>query len=292
MANNLTAGNGEQWAAVLQEVLREKFVGMNISNTKFEGLFNGNDTVHFPKLAKITSLDLATSYSDVTIQSLVESDETFTLDTRKHFAFEVSDEDRIELRVDPQSQAIQDGAEAFASDWDDSIMAQHANATYTVDDGDMETASNGGTGNAVILSKTNIYDLVTACSETLDENNVPQAERFIIFSPKEKRLLAKAPELLRSTDLGDKVVRQGFFGMIDDFKIYMSNNLVTASSIKHILSGAGKPVSFAANIRPKVQITGSEHRESFTDLVKAQTKFGSKVFFEGANRLIDVNIVA
>lgn len=290
MANNLAAGKGEEWAAVLQEVLYETFVGMSISNTKFEGDFNGNDTVHFPRLARITSLDLATSYSDVTVQDLDETDEEFSLDTRKHFAFEVSDEDRIELRVDPQSRAIRDGAEAFANDWDDSIMAQHANATYTLDDGDMETATNGGTGNPVILSKSNIYDLVTAAVEIMDLNNIPMTERFMILSPSERRLLSKSDEFLRSTDLGDQVVRNGFAGRVDDVNIFYSNNLVSAGGIKHVLSGAGKPVSFAANIRPKVQIVPSEVRESFADLVKAQTKFGSKVFFEGANRLIDVEI--
>lgn len=296
MANNLTAGKGEAWATVLQEVLRENFVGMQISNTKFEGEFkNGNDTVHFPRLTKIQSLDLATSYSSVTIQNLVEADETFTLDTRKHFAFEVSEEDRIELRVDPQSRAILDGGEAFASDWDDTIMAQHANATYTLDDGDMETATNGGAGNAVILSKSNIYDLVTAAVEIMDNNNMPDSDRFMVVSPAEFRLLAKSDEFLPATSLGDQTARKGFMGQVNGVNIIKSNNLVTASSIKHILAGAGAgeraPVSFAANIRPRVEITSSNNRDSFADLVKAQTKFGSKVFFEGANRLIDVNIV-
>jgi len=291
MANNLDAGKGEAWASVLQEVLREKFVGMSISNTKFEGLFDGNDTVHFPRLTKITSLDLATSYSAVTIQNLVEADETFTLSTRKHFAFEISAEDRVELRVDPQSQAIQDGAEAFASDWDDSIFSQYANAGYTIDDGDMETATNGGSGNAIIASKTNIYDVVTAIDEVLNTNNVPMNGRFITFSPTQKRLINKSPEFLRSTDMGDQTVRTGRIGEIDNFDILMSNNIVTATSVQHLLAGAGKPISFAANIKPKVEITPSEYRDVFADLVKAQTKFGSKVFFEGANRLVDVQLV-
>lgn len=292
MANNVAAGKGEEWASVLQSVLREKFVGMNISNTKFEGDFNGNDTVHFPRLAKITSLDLATSYSDVTIQNLIESDETFTLDFRKHFAFELSDEDRIELRADPETQAIQDGAEAFAKDWDDTIMSQHASALYTLDDGDMETATNGGAGNAVILSKTNIYDFFTAINEKFDEANVPMENRSVILSPKEKRLLSNSPEFQRASDLGDQVSRKGFFGEVDSTRVFISNNLVTAATIKHGLAAQGKPVSFASNIKPKVQIVGSEVRENFADLVKAQTKYGSKTFTEGAEKLMDLNIDA
>jgi hypothetical protein len=66
--------------------------------------------------------------------------------------------------------------------------------------------------------------------------------------------------------------------------------------VKHLLAGAGAgeraPICFAANIKPEVQITPMEMRDSFADLVKAQTKFGTKVFTEGANRLIDVQIDA
>jgi len=290
MANTLSDGIGEKWGSVLQAKLYESFVGMQISNTKFEGDFTGNDTVHFTRLAKITSLDLPTSYSSVTIQDLEETDETFSLDTRKHFAFELSEEDLVELRIDPESDAIKSGSHAFASDWDDSIFAQHANAGYTVDDGDMETATNGGTGNPVKLTKSNIYDLITAITETFDNANVPTEDRWVTFSPAEKRLLSKSDQFLRATNLGDQVVRKGFFGEVDDTKILISNNLVSAGGIKHVLAGQGKPICFASNIKPKVQVTPPQYRDSFTYLVKAQTKFGSKVFTEGSIKLADVEI--
>jgi hypothetical protein len=35
----------------------------------------------------------------------------------------------------------------------------------------------------------------------MDENNMPTNNRWIILSPKEKRFLANAPELLRSTGM-------------------------------------------------------------------------------------------
>ena len=288
MANNLAAGKGEAWASMLQEVLREAFVGSQIANTKFEGLFDGNDTVHFPKLAKITSQDLASSYSSVTVQDLVETDETFVLDTRKQSAFEISNEDMKELRVSPETQAIKDMAEAFASDYDTAILGQYANAAYTIDAGNV-----GGTGGtAATLTKSNIYQFIVETGKTLDENNVPSSDRFIVFSPAEKALLLQAPELIRSTEYGDKLVTGGFMGTVDDFKIYWSNNLTDVASVKHALAGAGKPVSFAANIKPSVEITPSQYRDSFVSLVKAQTKFGVKTFTEGANRLADLQIAS
>ena len=292
MSNDIAALKAEAYSNVLQEVLREAFVWKYITNMKFEGMFNGNDTVHFPRMTPIVSQDLANSYAKVTIQNLVTTDETFVLNTRKHFAFEISNEDMIEMKISPQTQAIQDGAQAFANDYDDLIMSEYANAWIEVTDGDMATATNSWGTNSIALTKSNIYDLITAINQKLDQANAPDTDRFVIFSPAEKRLLANAPELLRSTSMWDGVVTGWVIGMIDNTTIYWSNNLVTASNVKHVLAWQGKPICFAANIKPVVEITTSSNRESFSSLVKAQTKFGVKTFTEGANKLVDVNIKA
>jgi len=161
-------------------------------------------------LTPITSQDLPTSYSDVTVENLVEADETFQLTTRKASAFEISNEDLVELKINPTSRAIQDMAQAFASNYDDAIMAEYANAGFEIADADMATATNGGGANPIALTKSNIYDMVTAIAEKMDTNNMPTNDRRLILSPKEKRLLANAPELLRSTSMGDSVVTGGY----------------------------------------------------------------------------------
>ena len=287
MANNVAALKAEAWSSVMQEVLREAFVGKFISNTKFEGLFHGNDTVHFPHLTPIVSQDLTTSYTDVTVQDLVTADEIFTLDTRKHFAFEISNEDLIEMKISPTSQAVQDGAHAFANDYDDAIMAEYANAGIVMDGADIGEAAGG-----ITFTKDNAYATIVAIGQKLDEANVPGEGRFLLVDPKRKAQMLQMPELLRSTEMGDKTVTGGKVGMIDNFTIYYSNNLTTETSTTHCIAGQGKPVSFAANIKPKVEITSSEYRSSFASLVKAQTKFGVKTFADGARKLVDVPVVA
>jgi len=292
MANTLDPMKQEARAATLQEVLYEKWVGKLIANTKFENLFTGNDTVHFPRLAPIVSQDLTTSYTDVTVQDLTTTDETFVLDTRKHFAFSISDEDMIEMKVDPQSQAIQDGAEAFAGDYDTAIMAEYANAAYTVDDGNMEVATNGWAGNPIILTNDNVYDMLTAVSETMNVNNMPMSDRFVVISPKEERFLRKSDFFVQATSKGDEVVANGIIGRALGMNIVLSNNVNVLGLNRNLIAWAGKPVCFAANIRPNVQFTPSQYRNSFTNLVKAQTKFGVKTFTEGANRMIHIPVVA
>lgn len=293
MANTFV--KSEAWANVLQSVLRESFVGKFITNMKFEGEFDWNDTVHFQRLAKINTSDMPSSYSEIPTQDLVETDEIFTLDYRKAFAVKISDEDYKELKINPDSQIIQDAAEKFARDWDTEIMGEYASAWYVIDDSDMETATNGWWNNPIILSKTNIYDMLTAVSEVLDANNVPTDNRFVVLSPKEKRFLAKSPDLIRSTEMWDDIIVKGwgYLWMINDLKIYFSNNLQTVANVKHIIAWQWRPISFAANIKPKVQfVDSSTQANSFINYFKAMTKFGVKTFSEWAERLVDVQIKA
>jgi hypothetical protein len=181
---------------------------------KFEGQFDGNDTVHFKRTAKVQFSSMATSYVEVPVSSLTDTDETFSLNEREGFSVAISDEDYKELNIDPNSQVMKDAVEQAAKLYDTNIMAQYANAGITVDDGDMTSATNGGAGNEVILTKTNIYDFLTAIAQKMDEapdslgnaTGLPDSERWVILSPKEKRFLANAPELIRATNLGDKTV--------------------------------------------------------------------------------------
>lgn len=291
MGNNIAAGIGEKFSAVLQEELYESYVWAYISNTKFEGDFNGQDTVHFPRYTKLTVQALASSYDTLTTQDVVLADETFVLDKRYAASYKISDEDYLEMKVNPDNELIKSFKDAFANIYDTEIFKQYAAAGLEITDGDMMTATNGWSTASIILSKTNIYDLVTAISQKMDENDVPTSDRWLVISPKEKRLLANAPELLRSTDLGDRVVTWGFMWEIDGMKIYFSNNVQTVSNVKHCLAWQGKPICFAANIRPNVQfIDSTSIKDEFVNYVKAQTKFWVKTFHEGAIRLVDVNI--
>jgi hypothetical protein len=289
MANALEAGKDIVLASVLQEVLREKFVGELISNTKFENDFKGGKEVRFTRQTKITTLPLASSYDAVTLQDIVQIEETFTLGQRTHFAYEVSIEDEVELKVDPNSQALQDVAEEFARDFDDSVMGQYVNAGFV---GDNATLLGGAAGD-ITLTSANIYEVIVNIKRLMDENNMPMSDRFIVLSPKEEVLLNLSPDVNKNTVKGDTIVEQAVVNTIAGIRIITSNGLVVETATRHILAGAGNPISFAANVRPFVEITPSaSNATKFVNTYKGMTKYDSKVFFEGANRLIDVTVVA
>jgi len=291
MAHDFAAVMQTTWTTNLQMHLRKDFVGEKISNTKFDGSFVGTDTIKFPRQAKITIGTLTSFRQTITKQDITTTGENFSLDQYRFFAFDISLEEDIETYIDPKSQAYVDAKEGFANEFDKAILGHYVDAGYNIDDGDMETASNSGAGNPIQVSKTNIYDMFTAVSETMDIAYIPQNDRWIMISPKEKRLLKHSSEMQKSTVESERRVLKGVIGMLDDLMIYYSNNLIEAAGTRHALAGQGKPVCFASNVKPSIYVSSiKENLTNFTYLVKGATKFGTKVFTEGSERLLDVNI--
>ncbi len=289
-----TFSKSEKYSSVYGGQLRQAFVGKYIANTQFEGDFDGNKTVHVKRLAKVQFSTLPSSYSEIPLTELTETDETFSLSVLKGFAVPISDVDYKELNINPDSELMRNAVEQAAKLYDTEIMSQVVNGDLTVTDGDLETASNGGGANSIKVSKSNIYDILTAVAYKLDTapdslgnaTGVPDNDRWVMFSPVEKRFLVKAPELIRATALGDKVVTGGYMGEIDGIKIYYSNNILTSATVRSCMFGQGKPIHFAALVKPKVEfVSSSTQATSFVNTMKCQTWYGSKVFAEGSERL-------
>lgn len=292
MAHDFSAVMQTTWTTNLQNHLQKSFVGMKIANTKFDGSFRGTDTVKFPRQQKIVIGTLTSFRQSLTKQDITTTGEDFSLDQYRYFAFDIALDEDIETYIDPKSQAYVDAKEGFSNEFDKAILGHYVDAGYTIDDGDMETASNGGTGNAIAVSKANIYDMFTAVSEVMDVNYIPQNDRWIMISPKESRKLKKSPEMQKSTVEAERRILKGVIGMLDDLMIYYSNNLAVAAGVRHILAGQGKPICFASNVKPSIYVGSIKESDDFTYLVKGATKFGTKVFTEGSEKLIDVEVVA
>lgn len=292
MANNFAAIIKETWSTNLQDQLRENFVGREIANTKFDGSFTGSDTINFPRQAKLTIWTLTDFNQALTEQDLVTSNETFVLDQIRYFAFRLNITDNIETYINPKNQTYIDAREWFSREYDRAILGQYVNAGYVLDDGNMETASNGWAGNPIITDKYNIFDMITALNQILDENNVEENNRFAILDPKRKRQIKNSLLLNRATPSWDALVRKGFFGDIDDINIWFSNGLTTAAWVTHALGGQGKPVSFASNVKPNIYVGSIDESDNFTYQVKWATKFGVKTFTEWSERLVDIQIKA
>jgi hypothetical protein len=77
----------------------------------------------------------------------------------------------------------------------------------------------------------NILQTITAMASALDEQNVPESDRFLILTPVERNMLMSS-NLAQAQFMGDatSIVRNGKIGRIDRFDVYVSNLLPKAAA--------------------------------------------------------------
>lgn len=73
----------------------------------------------------------------------------------------------------------------------------------------------GTKADAVKITKTNVYDLITAATEKLDDLEVPQTDRFLVVTPTTYKFLKASPDVVLETDVGQDMRIKGVIAMLD-----------------------------------------------------------------------------
>lgn len=73
----------------------------------------------------------------------------------------------------------------------------------------------GTTSAPAALTKTNIYDMITAATEALDTEEVPEAGRVLLVPPATYTLMKKCPEIVMETNIGNELRLKGVLGILD-----------------------------------------------------------------------------
>jgi hypothetical protein len=139
----------------------------------------------------------------------------------------------------------------------------------------------GDAGAPVDVSKTNILDVIVDCGSVLDEQNVPDDQRWIVIPAWMNGMLKKS-DLRDASAMGDttSVFRNGKVGMLDRFDVYVSNNMskvtdaTTTKQVTNCIFGHKKALTFAS------QMTKMEDLKNPTDfgqLVRGLNVFGYEV---------------
>jgi hypothetical protein len=133
----------------------------------------------------------------------------------------------------------------------------------------------------------NILGHILTAGRTLDENNIPETERFMIIDPATAAII-KNSDLKQAYLTGDaeSPIRNGNIGMIDRFTVYVSNNLPSSGSVTTGLYGHPKAVAYAS------QMTNTETvrlESAFGDGVRGLAVYGYKVIIPTAIGEIKLN---
>jgi len=217
--------------------LLEKFYSRstiaNISTTDYVGeLKNVGDRVVIRTLPNVTIRDYVKG-GELQLEYPESPAIEFTINRAKYFNFATDDIDIKQSDLSWMDKLADDAAQQLKSVIDQEVFSTIYTKANTYNQGATAGKKSGafnlGTaGSPVTLSKANILDYLVDCNTVLDEQDVPDDDRWIVLPPIMYGLIAKS-DLKDASFAGDgksHLLRGGFTGkMIDRFHIYISNLL-------------------------------------------------------------------
>ncbi len=284
----------EIWSGKLNVKFYETTVLGEIANTDWEGdLRQMGDKVHINNIPSITINDYVVGGNltyEVPAPEVIE----LVIDKAKAFGFGVNDVLAFQSQPDLMDMFSQDAAKQMAITIDRAVLSdifsQGASANKGATAGVISGGYNLGTDAApVTLSDTTTIPLIVGLSSVLDEQNVPDTDRFLVIPPFMRQWLMRSP-LAQAYVTGDgqSILRNGKIGTIDRFTIYVSNLLPQAGNgldfdgntqggavaRQAIIAGHKSALTFASNF------AATEHLPNPTDfgqLVRGVNVYGYKM---------------
>ena len=264
---SFAAGEQHFIPEVFSKKLQAKFYAQTVlsevTTNEYEGEISGlGNKVNIRAVPAVSVADYtgSLSYADVT-SSTIE----LNIDKAKSYAFKVDDILREQADIDFMNEASKDAAQNMKIAIEQDVFANVAAGSSLTDVN--STPSN--------VTTSNVLGFILEAGQNLDENNIPEEDRFMIINPAVASVL-KQSELRQAYLTGDSVspLRNGFIGMVDRFRMYVSNNLSTSAGVSSGLYGHPKAIAYAS------QFTNTESvrlESSFGDGVRGLAVYGYKV---------------
>jgi len=282
------------WAGKLNVKFYATTVFGEIANTAYEGDIRGmGDKViinNVPSITINTYVVGQTLTYEVPAPSIVE----LVIDKAKYFGVNVSDVLEYQSQPKLMDMFTSDAAKQMAISIDRDVLLgtfdQCAAANKGATAGAISGAYNLGTDAApVTLTTANVLTVFTALASVLDEQNVPDTERWLVITPYVRQLLMSSP-LSQAYLTGDatSILRNGKIGTIDRFTLYVSNLLpiaadeedflgaaqVGAAPRTAIMAGHKSAITFASQI---AKVESLQNPNDFGTLVRGLNVFGFEV---------------
>lgn len=260
-----------------------------ICNTDYEGeIKNQGDTVKIRTTPSITIRDYEIggnlNYENPTSEKI-----DLNIDKAKYFAFKCNDVDAYQSDLKLMDDWSNDAGEQMKIVLDSDVLstvyaeaaAENSGATAGAISGSYNL---GTTGAPVTITKADVIDYIVDCGTVLDEQNVPETDRWILL-PSWMCGMLKKSDLRDASITGDSesIVRNGRVGRIDRFTVYKTNNLSTvvdgADNVTNIIFGHKKAITWAS------QMTNMEdlaNPNDFGRLVRGLNVYGFKVIDDNA----------
>lgn len=252
-----------------------------ISNTDYEGeIKKMGDTVVMRTTPSITISDYEMgqnlSYENPSkdaVNLLIDKGKSWSFILNTVFSAQTDIKKASDEWADDASMQIKEKVDA---DVFQNIYSDAATYNYGATAGAVSQGYNLGTsGNPITLSKADILEYIVDMGSVLDEQNVPETNRWLVL-PAQICGLIKKSDLKDASLAGDNtsVMRNGRLGIIDRFTVYRSNQVYLTSSKYYCIAGHPSCLTFAAQVVEKETLPNPN---DFGQLHRGLLVYGYKV---------------
>ena len=209
-----------------------------IANTSYEGEIKGmGDSIIINNIPTI-SINGYTIGQNLNYQVPIPNTVELPIDRAKYFGVNVSDVLEYQAKPALMSMFTDDATKQMAIAIDRLVLLEEYNNGAAANKGNTAGVISGtivlGSDTAPVDLSTapgKVLDVILGLASVLDEQNVPDTERFLVIDPATRLRLMQSP-LQQAYLTGDdkSILRNGKLGVIDRFTIYLSNQLPKAAA--------------------------------------------------------------
>lgn len=265
------------WSENLYTQLDAQYIGVKHCNREFEGeIKQKGSVVSIVGVGAVNVFDYTKDTDMSSPQTLSDSATNLVINQAKAFNFQIDDIDRAQCTPKLMNQAMKVAASALAKTADTYIYSLYDKAGKTITE-DATTTSN-------------IIDHIIDARTELFKNNVADADDIVIeVSPAVAALILKAKMNLSSDNT--ETLDCGCIGSVGGCRIYVSNNIATATSSNVLyhkcLARTKRAIAFAEQLS---EINAYRPEKRFADAVKGLHLYGAKVVYPNEMVLLNLGI--
>lgn len=248
------------WAKAIERERDRYCVGVSLCNRDYEtdaAEYGQSIMINWTKRPTVKNYTIGTEID--TAETLESTNASLDINHMKYVNFLVDDVDALQSRPDIMQSCMKEAAAAIAEDADNFVYSLYTGADTTL----TETE----------LTSLNVTEIIADAAKKLYENNVPMNEElYLEVSPAvyQKLWLAK---VLRTTP-NDSEFGNGFVGMFDNFKVFMTNGIKVTSGVHHCIARTRKAIAFAGQMK---KMEAYRPQGLFADAVKGLHVYGGLV---------------
>ena len=225
VSNHLSAVTPEVWSRVLQIPLYKSLVSFNVCNLDMRRELTFGDVINKQYFGSLSAKEY-TPGTAVSAENVEFATDQITVDKKYHVTYYVDNMEQLQANI-PLVQSMIGEAAYQLRDKIDTTVFYRVSGGIPADGADL----GGGTASALITATTaNIIRIFSDARKMLRENNVEEHDWIAIVSPKIAQYIEQQATAV-GYNVADATIRNGYIGDFMGFQVYVSNNLVTETTM-------------------------------------------------------------